>query len=139
MPIDKFPFSTNGGGIARPYLFVRILNPHTGKNLITYGQIDTGADECAIPASYARILGHDLMAGKEKTIRTGNGTTQAYAHITTIEILHPEAKGVLYRLDNIPVDFLPNLHSTLLGVKNFLGKFILTVDYPAGLLSIKYP
>ena len=40
---------------------IRIVNSHDpSKFYSTYGIIDTGADECAIPAAIAPILGHDL-------------------------------------------------------------------------------
>ena len=139
MPIENFPFSANGGGIARPYLPVLIINPHMGKRVSTFALIDTGADECAIPAGYAFILGHDLVKGREKIIGTGNGYTAAYTHTTTMEIFHPVTKSVIYRMSDIPVDFLPNLHAVLLGASNFLDRFILTVDYPQQIFSIKYP
>jgi predicted aspartyl protease len=51
-----------------------------------YALIDTGADECAFPASFAPLLGHNLQAGQSKKISTGNGITMAYGHITRIEI-----------------------------------------------------
>jgi len=106
MPVENFSFSANGSGVMRPYLSIRIINPHTGKSLISYGLIDTGADECAIPAGYAFVLGHDLAQGKEETIGTSNGDTMAYAHTTTIEVIHPETRNVIYRIDDIPINFL---------------------------------
>jgi hypothetical protein len=139
MPIDNLPFSADGSGICRPYLSVRIINPHNGLNFLTYGQIDTGADECAIPAAVASILGHNLFQGSSRTIQTGNGATVAYSHTTSFEIINPVSHEVVYRMDDTPVDFLPNLHVVLIGVKNFLGKFILTVDYPKRIFSIKFP
>ena len=140
MPIDNFPFTEIRVGRCCPCLHVRIINPDTGANFLTSGLIDTGADECAIPALYAPILGHDLCAGTPKQINTGNGKTVAYSHTTKFEILHPkDAKTVLYTSENTPVDFLPNLSVTLLGVENFLGKFILNIDYPKNTFSIKHP
>ena len=65
MPIKDYPF-LGAGGIFRPFLPIQIVNPHTGKAYKTFGLIDTGADECAVPASVARIVGHDLQAGKIK-------------------------------------------------------------------------
>jgi predicted aspartyl protease len=79
MPIRVCPFTLCSGNIYRPILQIRIINPHSGNNYRTYGIIDTGADECAIPASYASLLGHNLQAGKIKRIRTGNGETLAYS------------------------------------------------------------
>ena len=139
MPIENFPFSGRGGGIHRPYLLVKIINPHTGRHYITYGIIDTGADECAIPASYALLLGHKLNTVSPRVIQTGNGDTYAYSHLTKFEILHPITGNVIYTTEDTPVDFMPNLHVTLLGVTNFLSKFILTVNYPQKTFSIKYP
>ena len=59
IPFTKF----NDNDIARPWLPVTIHNPHTKLSIKVYGLIDTGADECAIPAEYAPLLGHNLQAG----------------------------------------------------------------------------
>jgi hypothetical protein len=58
MPIDNFPFTEIGGGRSSPLLRIRIINPHTGLSFLTSGLIDTGADQCAIPALFAPLLGH---------------------------------------------------------------------------------
>ena len=104
-------------------------NPHTGKSISVYGIVDTGADECAFPASFAEILGHNLQAGKSKEIRTGNGTTIAYSHTVSVNI-----DG--YVIKNVLIDFLPNLHVVLLGVKSFLNNFVLKTDYPKQVFSL---
>jgi len=137
MPIRDCPF-TNCGGVYRPILPVKIVNPHTGKSYSTRGIIDTGADECAIPAALASLLGHK-QAGKTKTIGTGNGVTAAYAHTTKFEIYHPVLGDLIYTIPDTPVDFLPNLHIVLLGANNFLSRLVLTIDYPNKRFSIKYP
>jgi len=56
----------------------------------------------------------------------------AYGHITRIEIGGFSTQDVL-------VDFMPNLNIPLLGVKSFLGNFILTVDYPNKIFSLLLP
>ena len=133
MPVRNYPFSIiRPGDIARPYLPITILNPDTDKQMKVYALIDTGADECAFPASFAPLLGHNLQAGQSKKISTGNGITMAYGHITRIEIGEFSTQDVL-------VDFMPNLNIPLLGVKSFLGNFILTVDYPNKLFSLLLP
>ena len=130
MALINIPFTKlDPNDISRPWLQITIKNPHTNKSLRTSGMIDTGADEFALPASFAAILGHDLQAGQIKQINTGNGTTTAYSHITSIEIDDMVIKNVL-------IDFLPNLSTVLIGVKNFLGNFILTIDYPAQKFSL---
>lgn len=76
MPIHNYPFSViRPGDLVRPYLPVTIMNPDTSKQIGVYALIDTGADECALPASFAPLLGHNLQDGKPKKISTGNGVT----------------------------------------------------------------
>jgi len=115
--------------ILRPWLEITIKNPHTSKELKTYGLIDTGADECALPALFAPILGHNLQSGEAKQIDTVNGQTQAYSHTMCLKVDDIE-------IDDISIDFLPNLKVVLLGMKNFLANFILTVDYPRNVFSL---
>ena len=139
MPITDLSFMSFDGKIYRPYLKIGIINSHTGNHLTTYGIVDTGADECAIPASFAPILGHDLQAGAIKQIMTGNGSTVAYSHTTQFEIFHPHTDEVLYTTPETPIDFMPNLHIVLLGVNSFLSRFILKIDCPNKRFSIKHP
>ncbi len=78
MSVHSYPFLIiRPGDVARPYLPVTILNPDTNKHMKVYALIDTGADECAFPASFAPLLGHNLQAGQAKKISTGNGITIA--------------------------------------------------------------
>src|SRR3990172_13153972 len=114
MPIRNYPFSlTRPGDVARPYLPVAILNPATNKRIKVFALIDTGADECAFPASFAPLLGHNLLAGQPRKISTGNGVTIAYGHITRIIIEEFSTQDVL-------INFIPNLCFPLLGVRSFL-------------------
>ncbi|MEE8399587.1 MAG: hypothetical protein V3S89_11325, partial [Desulfobacterales bacterium] len=128
------------GDVSRPMLPIKITNPETADSLISYGLIDTGADECAMPAALAPVLGHNLTEGFIKNIMTGNGVTQAYRHTTRIEILdYSDASTVLYTIDDTLVDYMPNLQPILLGANNFLSRFVLTVNYPDGTFSIREP
>jgi predicted aspartyl protease len=133
MPVRNYPFSaTRPGGIARPFLPVTIINPQKGNQIKVFALLDTGADECALPASFAQILGHNLQAGEQKKINTVNGMTVAYRHTTRIEI-----EG--FATQEVMIDFLPNLFIPLLGVKSFLGNFILTINYPNKTFSLQRP
>ena len=119
---------------------ITIHNPHTGQSIRTFGIIDTGADECAIPGKMASRLGHTLEKGKAGSSKTGGGLSECYAHTTSIDIFHPQkGSAPAYRLENIPVDFMPDLDVVLLGVRNFLSEFILAIDYPRYEFSIKRP
>lgn len=133
MPIKNYPFSViRPGDLPRPFLLVTIVNPENNMGIRVYALIDTGADECAIPASFAPLLGHNLQAGQLKRISTGNGITIAYSHTTRIVIEGFSTQDVL-------VDFMPNLNIPLLGVRSFLSNFIQKVDYPNKQFSLMLP
>ena len=42
-----------------------------------------------------------------------------------------------YRINDTLIDFMPNLYVPLLGVKSFLSKFILTINYPEKIFSLE--
>jgi hypothetical protein len=131
MEIRNIPFRKFGpNDIPRPWLPAIIINPHTDKEIEVYGLINMGADECALPAQYAPILGHNLQAGYPKEINTGNGKTLAYSHTVCLQIQDFTIKDVL-------IDFMPNLYVPLLGAKSFLSNFVLTIDYPNFTFSLK--
>jgi len=131
MNIHNHPFiKISPSDVPRAALPLTVTNPHTRKKAKTYGIIDTGADECAFPASFAPLLGHNLQKGYPKEVNTGNGKTIAYSHTVCLRIYDLTIKDVL-------IDFLPNLFIPLLGVKSFLSNFILTVDYPDKTFSLK--
>lgn len=133
--------SIDSTGVERPMLPIEIINPDTSLSVRTWGLIDTGADGCSMPAAMAGILGHQLLKGKVKQINTGNGVTNAYAHTTTINIFHYDGSEftdrVVHTIEAAPIDFMPNLHCVILGVRNFLGEFILTVDYQRKRFSVR--
>ena len=139
MPITDCPFfSISTGHPSRPMLPIEVINPATKKNIFLYGLIDTGADRCALPAELADVLGHSLLAGQVVNIDTGNGMTKAYSHTTRINIFSlPNPSEPVYTIHDTQVDFMPNLTTVLLGVKGFLSKFILSIDYPNRTFSIK--
>ena len=146
MPIDNFPFfrAYPADAQKRPWLFIRVKNPNTNRSFSTVGLIDTGADECCLPASYADFLGHNLNAGTAKEISTGNGFTTAYGHTCTIEILDTNLlfqgeEKIVYTVEKTLIDFMPKLHCALLGVGTFLNQFTLTLDYPKEIFSIRKP
>ena len=131
MPIRNYPFSiARPGDIARPYLPITIINSSARKQLKVFALIDTGADECAFPASFAPLLGHNIQSGQQRKISTGNGITTAYSHTNRIEIEGFTTREVL-------IDFMSNLNIPLLGVRSFLNSFVLTIDYPNKTFSLK--
>ena len=143
MPITNFPFlQTSPNSIQRPMLIIRITNPESGYSINTTGVIDTGADACAVPASFASILGLDLKTGRPKPVGTGNGLTTAFTHECRMDVYHTER---LWQGDSEPIystnmefDFMENLPVVLIGVGDFLCQFLLCIDYKAKLFSVRY-
>jgi hypothetical protein len=80
----------------------------------------------------------DLQSGIERKIKTGNGVTTAYSHTATLAILNFQGDHVV-TIEETLIDFMPNLHIVLLGVKSFLSRFILTIHYPNQTFSIQWP
>jgi len=75
---------------------------------------------------------------------TGGGAVEAYAHTSTIDVFHVGPDGVknadiAFTIQDTPLDFLPKLHTVLLGVRRFLAGFILTIDYPRRVFSLQEP
>lgn len=107
MPIRNYPFSIiRPGDSARPYLPVTVVNPAVNKEVRVYALIDTGADECAFPASFASLLGHDLQEGQLKRISAGNGITIAYSHTTPNhrgEFFNSGCMGRFYAQSQYPI------------------------------------
>ncbi len=143
MPIRNFPFKALAPDYQpRPWLPVTIFNPHTGDKISTYGLIDTGADDCTVPAFMAKELGLNLKKGKKKEFSSAGGKAVAYVHTTSIKIRDTRKKGrknVVYSIPDTEIDFAIGLDCVLLGVKMFLDNFILNVDYPKKVFSIKRP
>ena len=138
MPIRDCPLTESDGGSLHAYLPVTLINPHTGKRLATWGLVDTGADECAVPIKAARILGHKLKAGDPNEVTTGSGKATAWSHTTIILVHHPHTGEVIYNTQEVPIDYM-RVPSVLLGVKSFLSRFVLEIDYPNHTFSLINP
>ena len=125
-------------------LWIRVSNPHADvPPIVVQALVDTGADECAFPASIAVHLGHELRNGlARKTVRTASGKTLAFSHTSRVEVLSVRPDGlpgtqVLYVLQETLIDFIQGCQSFLLGAGNFLKPFVLKIDYPAEVFSIR--
>lgn len=130
MNLKNIPFTAiRKGDIPRPFLPVIITNPENGLSTQTIGLVDTGADECAIPADFAEILGHDLHKGRKKTIETAGGAATGYTHTVSLNIGGYEIKHAL-------IDFMIGLSVPLLGVRSFLKNFELNINYPKKTFSL---
>jgi predicted aspartyl protease len=139
MPVKRQDFRRVGGGAdspARPYLKVRYINPHTEDNTLAWALIDTGADDCVLPASFAEILGHDLEAGERTMIAGVHGEDVAYRHTTIIKIPGDLPEDT-FSTEETLISFVDNLPQPLLGVRSFLSHFKLTVNFPNMYFSLE--
>lgn len=147
MPIVDYPFQAQGKfSEPSPILPLRIINPKNSFEYLTWGLVDTGATSSTIPDYIAIALGHDPTKGKLCPGFTGSGPTNVYEHTCRIEILEMDSAGRVK--DNviltIPdkgkyIGVLEGCPFVLLGVKDFLKKYVLTVDYSQQVFSIRKP
>lgn len=156
MPITEYPFisvvpvGSNSARIsvkgpnARPRLWIRIINPDKNLAFEALAIVDTGADACAFPAQIAVQLGHNLESVKPKIVNTAKGPTEAYPHTSRVQILEVQSNGlpgprVLYTIPDTKIDYTKGLPEFLLGRQQFLSRFVLKIDYPRQVFSIRWP
>lgn len=123
MPIRKFPFTASEDGKhPRPRIPIKISNTQNGFAIAQWALIDTGADNCCIPAKYADILGFDLKKGIIEHFHAVGGDGIGYKHLTTFEIYDIKTNKIIHFLKNIYACYVENLHVVLFGV-NTLNSF----------------
>ena len=110
-------------------LRIVLTNPENKMDYSCHAIIDTGASDCVFPDSAAYILGHVLEKGLKREVETARGKATAWAHKVCMEV-----NG--YKVGPVLIDFIPGLKSHLIGVRSFLSKFILEIDYPNKKFSI---
>lgn len=141
MPIENFPLLRRGiDAPYQPLLRLRIVNPDNGFDLQLYGLIDTGADECSLPGWCASKLGYELKAVQPKEVLGVGGSGEAYPHTCIIEV-QDLSGSIVMSLGPCEFDFVDQWAESMavIGVKNFLKDFVLTIDYPQKRFSIKRP
>ena len=90
-----YPFSQlQIDNISKPYLPIRIINPHNNNHLDYLGLVDTGADCCMVPAWLAEYLGHDIKEGKAIPCSTANSKSKGYNHALKI-LIRPFVNGAI--------------------------------------------
>jgi hypothetical protein len=140
-PSAPFP---NGQTVYRPWVVTR-LTAENGNTFQCVADVDSGADSCVFPASFAGALGLDLLQMKQHTTggvgNTGNITH--YAELT-IEVgtweqngswsFNPELKFKAY------TGFTAGLEDQgigLLGECDFFERYVVTLDHKSRLFHIE--
>jgi len=146
MPISNYPFRTSTQiPFPSPILPIRFANPHNDLDFLTWGLIDTGAAESAVPEHIAKTLGHDIHSVRPMSGFGASGNFDVYPHTFKIDIFKINGKGivntneVVYTIPQCRIGVVCNLPFVLLGVKEFLSRFVLLVDYKNKRVSVKHP
>src|SRR3989339_177968 len=148
MPIIDYPFTTGNNlySLPKPAVPLIIRNPANGFDFSTWALIDTGADSTAIPEFIAKKLYHDIRNHEVETdYHFGiSGQTKIFFHSFEMDILNYNSKGeiltdVAVHIPRTKLAVVPELHTVILGVKDFLEKYVLTINYPETTFSLKRP
>jgi hypothetical protein len=131
IPSDAFPVRKN---TPRPYLALNLIN--NNRAFRCYGLVDSGADDCIFPASFARQLGLDYQAGKHYQFGgAGEGDQSAYFFDLGLEIV-----GIIKY--SIPIGFSPIMDkfgAGVLGQNGFFDHLSLGFHLPRGVFAIYTP
>jgi hypothetical protein len=103
-----------------------------------YAVVDSGADDCIFPASYAARIGLDLTAGRRYSF-TGVGPTSQEAYFFDVRITipgtsidYPTSVGFTSALNR-------NSLGGLLGQNGFFDRFKINFDRARGLFTLDVP
>ena len=144
MPRAEYPFFSLPwqNNTTRVYLPVRLTNPATGQvTNIEMALVDTGADSCAIPGSLASSLGHTLKHKdvlSKQTSGIGGIQVETYGHTFKLELLSADAGKVVWCCDHAMIECIDKEIPILLGTKDFLAGFKITIDYPAQKVVLRW-
>jgi predicted aspartyl protease len=146
MPITNYPFVRQGGK-PRASLPIILENPENGLRFQTWALIDTGADHIVVPSVIAELLGHNIHHKKvKKSVCQGaGGRAQTFYHSFRMFVLQIDNKGIIapnkaaIKIPKREFAVIQNLPIMLLGVRDFLEKYVLTIDYPQKTFSVKSP
>ncbi len=146
MPIVNQPFVVSSQGqIGEPAIGVTVINPKNDMEIELWAVIDTGAHTCVFAPYVADSIGIDYKSVEPiKQDTAGANLVDAYPHSVTIQINHyppsPRTEAPRqFRAENIEVNFCEDITRSLLGVRGFLERFKVTIDYTEKVFSLHYP
>lgn len=145
MSVIDYPFF-NIDGKPKPALPVQLINPANGFEFSTWALIDTGADATVIPAYIANQLYHDITHKDVITDRFWGmgGTSMVYYHTFRLNIFKSNSDGIVSNEKAIKARkrlyaVEKTLRTMVLGESDFLNRYIITIDYPKKILSLRKP
>ena len=138
-----YKFLKSPDGRKRPFVPVKITNPHTGLSNNFMCLLDTGADGCLFNyGTSVEALGHNLKGNGndvKESVQFGvdGNETPVWKHTFILELLSPNSLDVIWKSDEILIDChesrkVPNI----LGTNDFLKHFTITFDYENDLATL---
>ena len=147
VPYRQYPCSASaafpqGRILRRPILRVTLLA--NGRRVDCFADVDSGADQCVFPISFAHQLGLDETSNPRFAFTGGVGNAQVPTHYWNIKIqilfgLPPSA--TLFELD-VDAGFTPGLEQQgmgLLGQSGFFDCAKVCFDYQNALFYVETP
>jgi hypothetical protein len=137
-PSDPFP---NGQTVYRPYLVVQIVAP-SGQSLTCFVCLDTGADHCVFPLTFATALGLDPLQMKmQMTGGVGSVANATYYETITsrIPITDPNGNVTTVEFQTL-AGFTAGMDAQgigLLGQLGFFEAFPVTFNHKGKAFSIE--
>lgn len=133
----------------KPFVPIVLINPDDDYEVYpTYALIDTGADRSIIPEGIAKELMHD---NDGKGVETDEicgvcSSAKVYKHTFVIEVLNPDNPSEsLFRTDPMLISVLefpkgnqPKTGEVILGMPDFILKYIRNIDFENGTLTFGY-
>jgi predicted aspartyl protease len=115
-----------------PRVPIRVWTEGRQKSVKVYALVDTGASVCVFPGELAKHLDHNLKSPRAviHKARTFHGrSVKTYCHTFYVEILGPDEETVIAS-NTMKVPCVQGCGDPLLGVRDCLTSFRVTVDYP---------
>lgn len=112
-PTEPFPT----GQVALRPMAIAIIKASTGKHLRCFVCLDSGADSCVFPTSFASVLGLDILQMKKQlTGGVGTSANQTYYDYLEIDL----GRGIQFKSY---VGFMPGLDGQGIGLLGQAGFF----------------
>ena len=137
-PSDPFP---NGQTACRPYLVAQLVTA-AGQSVTCFVCLDTGADHCVFPLTFAAALGLDPLQMKmQMTGGVGSVANATYYEAITVRIPIAEPNGNITTIEfQARVGFTAGMDAQgigLLGQLGFFETFPVTFNHKAKAFSIE--
>lgn len=142
------PAFPSGYVAKRPILRLTLIA--NGRHFNCFADVDSGADKCAFPVSFASQLGLNVLANPRVSFTSGVGSSQVPIHYWNIRMLipflSPPQPGAQPTITTLSIDadvgFTTGLEAQgmgLLGQDGFFDRVIVVFDHAHGLFHVETP